>query len=580
MIRFQKRFLPIVLSVFLSLIVLWAEPPDKGVSGKNGMVATAHPLASAAALEMLKKGGNAVDAAVAAAFTIGVVEPDGSGLGGGGGMVIFLKKQKKTVYINYYHKAPSQIRKITYNRNTDRHTVKSILVPGTVAGLTAALERFGTLPLKTVIEPAITAAERGFAVDETLARIMLDNVEMLQIDSSTASVFLDEGFPRMEGDTLRQPELAKTLKDIARYGREGFYSGRAAKTIVSSIAKEGGVLTLNDFKNYRAEVTVPLHGTYRGYDIYSANLPQSGATVIEALNILENADLQKMGHYSKFPATLHLIAETFTRVYADRWAYLGDPNFSNIPLKVILSKAYAKERFSDINPTKAVPQNYRKTKPGNPQPYNSKSASPTGIMIQATDLMYVFNAQEYDGHTTHLSVVDKDGNAVSLTQTLGTFFGSGKTYAGVLLNCGMANFSTRKGSVNEVAPNKRPRSSISPTIIVKNGEPFLIVGSPGAGRIISTVIELIVNAIDFKMNARQINDAPRFYCQKFDDYLHLEYGISPQVQTALKNYGHNIRVYDDLDLFFGGAQLILVDTVNGLFYGSADKRRGGVAIGY
>ncbi len=595
------------------------------------MVATAHPLASQAALDILKMGGNAVDAAVAAAFTIGVVEPDGSGLGGGGGMVIYLKEQKQPIYINYYQQASEKINELNYDRNKDRHTAKSILIPGTVEGLTTALRRFGTLPLATVMEPAIRLAESGFEIDETLAKIILDNVEMLQIDSVTASIYLDEGFPRMEGDSLKQPELAKTLRTIARLGRNGFYSGAVAQEIIKQVTAGGGVMTPADLKNYKAEVTVPLHGTYRGYDVLSANVPQSGATIIESLNMLENANLKKMGHFSVSAPTLHLMAETFKRAYADRWYYVGDPRFGHVPVRGLLSKQYAKERFSDINQFMAVPKKYRKTKEGNPGKYDSAPAirhkaelqerngtkqwsdenqeGTSGIEEWGEDLMDSFGSvkkkerplrktkieasdsitiespsfsseEEFDGgHTTHLSVIDKDGNAVSLTQTLGTFFGSGKTYAGVLLNCGMSNYSST-ASINVVKPGMRPRSSISPTIILKNKKPFMVVGSPGAGRIISTVIELIVNAIDFGMNAEQINAAPRFYCQKWDNYLHLEYGIKPDVQKKLSQMGHNIKSYESLDLFFGGAQLILVDPKSGVYFGSADPRRGGVAMGY
>lgn len=570
------RFL--FISLFFITVSSWA---GTTATGKKGMVATAHPLASKAGLSILKQGGNAVDAAVAAAFTIGVVEPDGSGLGGGGGMVIYLQDKKDARYINYYQQTGERAAEVKYAGDADRHTARSILVPGTVAGLTLALEKFGSLPLSTVMQPAIDAAENGFEIDATLARIILDNVEVLQSHPQTSATYLDEGFPRMEGDSLFQPQLAQTLRRIAQKGRAGFYQGPVAQKIVDGIQAGGGLLTLDDFSSYEAELTQPAVGSYRGYQVLSAQVPQSGTTIIEALNMLELVPLSQWGHYSTSAKTLHLMAETFKRTYADRWRYVGDPRFNRIPTAVLLDKGYAKERFNSIDMERAKPQKNRKTKAGNPLKYE------TGALDRLDEAAFYANLAAtvghetgYDGgHTTHLSVIDKDGNAVALTQTLGTFFGSGQTYAGVLMNCAMSNFS-RTAKVNQVRPRMRPRSSISPTVVLKDDKPFLVVGSPGAGRIISTVVELIVNAIDFNMSAEEMNDAPRFYCQKWDDYLHLEYGISDAVAAKLSEMGHTIQKYPTRDLFFGGAQVILINTQTGLYEGSADKRRGGVAFGY
>ncbi|MFH2036770.1 MAG: gamma-glutamyltransferase family protein [Candidatus Zixiibacteriota bacterium] len=633
LIRFKGGIIIYTLFILiLSAGLVFSQTITSGgevVTGQNGMVSTAHPLASQAGLDMLKMGGNAIDAAVAAAFTIGVVEPDGSGIGGGGGMVVYLNETKQSYYINYYQQAPAKVEALNYN-NSDRHTAKAILIPGTVAGLTLALEKFGTLPLAKVLEPAIKYAEDGFEIDATLAQILLDNVETVQGHESTANIFLDGGFPRMQGEILIQPELAETLKEIAHSGRDGFYSGKIAEKITSDILAGGGVVTIGDFKNYQARLEQPLHGTYRGYDILAANAPQSGCTIIQSLNMLENADMADMGNYATTAATLHLMAETFRRSYTDRWQYVGDPEYIRVPLNGILSKEFARERYMEINPFLAEPRLYRDTPYGNPAKYdlvqtdNSEQNLPVRKEVfnwednaddddegkssydswgedlfdswgskkdtkkvkknikeskssDTTDSWIV--EEEFDGHTTHLSIIDKDGNAVALTQTLGTFFGSGITSAGVLLNCGMANFSMTSAP-NIPRPNMQPRSSISPTIILKDGQPRFIVGSPGASRIISTVVEIIVNIIDFKMNAFEANRAPRFYCQKFEDYLHIEQGISLDVQNKLKKMGHNLRVYEGLDLFFGGAQLILIDPETGVYYGSADVRRGGIAIGY
>ena len=634
----------------------------KTALSKESMATTAHPLATEAAIQMLRQGGNAVDAAVAAAFAIGVVEPDGSGLGGGGGMVIYLAREKKSIYINYYQRASEKIGDLSYNPSTDNRSPKAILVPGTVAGLISALEQYGTLPISVILEPSIRYAEEGFPLDETLAKILLDNTDFIQKDSALASIFLREEFPLMQGDTLRQQELATTLRAVAERGRSGFYEGVVAETIVNEVTKKGGILTLNDLKNYKATVTAPVRGSYRGYEILTAAAPQSGPSILEGLNILENANLRSMGHYSQSTETMHLMAEAIRRVYADRTNFLDDPKFENVPVNGLISKRYARTRYDDIDRNVVSPNDYRKTKAGNPMTYDDLSGKiPTKVSQEPGDKNYQWddvdeegvstyrrteddlfgrwgtrkkqqkekldndsteispedrpnpeinddtdppeagvmmpippeiysgaNGTNYasflnldpqeGGHTTHLSVIDKFGNAVSLTQTLGTFFGSGLSAAGVIMNCGMSNFSITT-AINSVKANKQPRSSIAPTIVLKDGFPYLTVGSPGASRIIATVIQLLVNVLDFGMSVEEANNAPRFLCQKNDDYLSLESRIDQDVQEGLKQKGHRLKLYGDMDLFFGGAQMILYDRQTGTFYGSADPRRGGVAIG-
>ncbi|MBU1011757.1 MAG: gamma-glutamyltransferase [Bacteroidetes bacterium] len=537
------------------------------VQGKNGMAATAHPLASQAAIEMLQKGGNAVDAAIAATFVIGVVEPDGSGIGGGGGMLIYLKDKNQSFYINFYPRAPKNI-PANFNSSNDRLTGKSICIPGTVAGLTLAHKEFGSLPLSTLLAPAIRYANDGFAIDATLGSLILDNTEALALNKATASVYLDEGFPRMEGQILIQKDLAKTLTKISKKGYKGFYKGSIAKDMVEGINKGGGNFTLEDFKNYQAELAEPVKGIYRGYEIISAANPQSGVSIIEGLNILENADLSRMGHYTKNAKTLHLLAETFRKIYTDRYYFIADPAFVDVPMKGLLSKEFALERFNAINPLIPVPAKYRDTEIGNPIKYQN---------IEDTDKNLI--DVELNGETTHLCVIDKDGNAVSLTQTLGTFFGAGQIVNGVLFNCAITNFSGANNP-NSLQSQKQPRSSIAPSIVLKDNKPFLVIGTPGANRIISTVLEVMVNILDFNMNAEEANTAPRFYTQKFEDYLHVESGVGQDIIDQLTKMGHSLRVYDGVDLFFGGVQLITIDPQTGIYTGSADVRRGGLAIGY
>ncbi|MCX6136519.1 MAG: gamma-glutamyltransferase, partial [Ignavibacteriales bacterium] len=476
----------------------------------------------------------------------------------------------------------------------------------------------------------------------------------------TAKIYLPEGFPLQQGDTLRQPDLAITLRAIAQQGRKGFYEGPVAEHIVKGVTENDGAMTLDDLKNYEAVIGEPVHGTYRGYEIISADAPQSGASIIQAMNMLENANIKAMGHFTTSTNTAHLMAETMRRVYADRTSFTQDPKFAYIPTQGLISKDYALVRYNDINMSMADPPDYRKTKAGNPLIYDAKPSKRAAVQPEkkqefrerddaddesapakretdpfdnwgqkrkaksnesstesekkekgtapeekkmenpekkeiessynlggtstgAEDLAFASEyaqqpMSESGGHTTHLSVADKDGNIVSLTQTLGTFFGSGYEVDGVLLNCSLTNFSTT-ASVNSIEPNKQPRSSIAPTIILKDGKPYMSVGSPGAGRIVATVIQLIVNAIDFGMDAGANNRAPRFFCQKFDDYFHLESNFSDEVKIGLKNKGHNLREHGMLDLFFGGAQIIMIDQATHTFYGSADPRRGGAAIG-
>lgn len=625
-------FIVIVIVVSLSFIpftssTFYADEDELKETSKEGMVATAHPLASLAGYEMLKMGGNAVDAAVAAAFAIGVVEPDGSGIGGGGGMVIYLAKEKKSIYINYYQKASERINDINYDFIDDRKSAKAILVPGTVDGLVTALEKYGTLPLSKVLAPAIKYSEEGFAIDATLASILLDNTEDLLKYESTSSIFLNDGFPLMEGDLLVQSELANTLKLISQYGRDGFYSGQVAETIVKEVQAAGGMITLNDLKNYKCVISEPLVGSYRGCQILTADLPQSGASIIQALNMLENRNLFSMGHFSNSVETAHLLAETFRRVYADRTQYMGDPKFENSPIAGLISKEYARVRFNDIDMGYANPKEYKKTKEGNPYSFNhSIEQDKTYVTPTINDDSPIFSDDaddesyskkggwgddvfdswgkkkkksntkdsstdtkkkevneseletEYDGHTTHLSVMDKDGNVVSLTQTLGTFFGSYLTTAGAIMNCSYSNFSQTL-KINMVKQNKQPRSSIAPTLVLKDGNPVLVVGSPGATRIISTVVQLIVNVIDFNMNAVEANYAPRLFCQKNDDYLHLEKRFSTDVINGLEKKGHRLRIHSELSLFFGGASIVTFNPLTGEMMGSADPRRGGNAMG-
>jgi gamma-glutamyltranspeptidase/glutathione hydrolase len=577
-----------LILLFISITFLLPAQRIELISGEKGMAATAHPLATKAAIDIMKKGGNAIDAAVAAAFVIGVVEPDGSGLGGGGGMVIYLNEKKQSHYINYYPTAPSALPE-NFVAKEDRHTGRSVCIPGTVAGLTLAHEKFGKLALSEIVQPAINHARDGFIIDETLASLILDHSEILAYDSATASIYLVDDFPKMEGDLIVQEALALTLKEIGEKGRSGFYKGKIAQALANGIKQRGGTISLKDIESYQAEISEPLTGTYRDYKILSAGVPQSGISIIEGLNILENVKMNELGHYTENAQTLHIMAETFRKIYTDRHYYLGDKAFFNVPVYGLLSKEYARERFDAINQQYPEPKSYRDTETGMPRKYEDNKITPEkyctfsdeSFGFNQANSTLAFNAEEYYGSTTHLCVADADGNAVSLTQTLGTFFGSGQTINGILLNCALTNFTiSNQESPNYIMANKQPRSTIAPTIVLKDEKPYLIIGSPGGRRIIAALIQVLVNVIDFEMNAEEANRAPRFYTQKFEDHLHVESGVGQNIIDKLNEMGHSVQVYEGTDLFFGGVQMIISDPETNTYFGSADIRRGGNAMGY
>jgi len=593
-----------LLHICLAIVLVSGAASGSAATEAGGIVATAHPLASEAAVEMLSRGGNAVDAAVAAAFAAGVVEPDASGLGGGGGMMIYLNKSRETIYINYYHDAPADHDAISFERERDRNSARSVLVPGTVAGLCKALEDYGTLPLPVVIEPAIRYARDGFQVDATLAGLLLDFTETMARLPEFAEVFLTDGFPKMEGDLITQPKLADVLQLISDKGRDGFYKGETAEALVAGVTAGGGVMSLDDLERYEATVAEPVRGTYRGFEIASAPPPHSGALLVEILNMVELLDLDPAVHFSESAETIHMMAEIFRRGYADRSWYVADPRFTYIPVTGLTSKAYAREVFSGINLFRADPRNYRDTPYGFPAKFDREGAAQeTGepartlpdwgddsgddppVGDRSKDPFDRWNRRQRGGEdsekegfeggsTTHLSVVDADSNMVSLTQTLGNFWGAKFMVNGILLNNGRVNFSPVSRN-NLIEAHKRPRSSITPTLLFRDGAPAFALGSPGAGRITAMIALVIVNMVDYGMDVQSANDAPRFFCQKFDDHLSLESRIDAGIGERLSRMGHSVLYLGEMDLFFGGIQIAGIQPETGEMVGSADPRRGG-----
>ncbi len=532
--------------------------PAQAVEGRSGMVAAAHPLATAAGLEMLRRGGNAVDAAVATAFALGVVEPNASGLGGGGFILFYAAKTGKAEAIDYREKAPQRATADMYPLAPGGKSVlnkasaighRSCAVPGTLAGLSLALQRWGTLPLADVLAPAIRLAEEGYPVTKTLSEMMTNYYDTLTVFPEAGRVYLKDGLAYEPGEKLVLPDLAKSLRLIAAQGPDVFYRGEIADAIAQEMAAGGGLITKEDLAAYTPAVREPVRGTYRGYELISMPSSSSGGThVIQLLNLLEGFDLAALGPNTT--AAVHVQAEAAKRVFADRTQYSGDADFVKVPTAGMLSKDYADQLRKTIDRDKAG----AKVPAGNPYAVMS-------------------------GGTTHASFADREGNLVALTQTINHFFASGVVIPGygIMMNDEMDDFTPVPGTANSIAPGKRPVSSMSPTIVLQAGRPFLSLGSPGATRIITALPQILMNLIDHRMNLQEAINAPRVHCS--GTQIDLESRIPVAVQEGLKAMGHKVNVRGAVDLYFGGAQAVMIDPKTGRYYGAADPRRDGFAAG-
>ncbi len=563
----MKKSIFAIVVLLLFIITMLNSASKKPVKAFNGMVVSSDSLATKVGIEILKKGGNAVDAAVAVGFALAVTYPQAGNIGGGGFMVIRMANGE-TITIDYREKAPLKAHEDMFldeegNFNPEKSQIGylSVGVPGSVAGLLLALEKYGTMSRKEVLNPAIKLAEKGFIVNEGLANAFKNAFEHFKKFPSTMKYFSKNGEPYKEGDRLIQKDLARVLKLIRDKGRDGFYKGKVADLIVAEMKRGGGIITHEDLENYQPVIRKPVVGTYRGYEIISMGPPSSGGVcLIELLNILENFDLKKYGFGSSY--TIHYLVEAMKRVYADRAEYLGDPDFVEIPLEKLLSKEYARTIADEIDTFFATPSSKI-----------ARSVSPT----------------KEGSHTTHYSVVDKWGNVVSVTTTINSYFGSMVAVdgAGFFLNNEMDDFSAKPGTPNQfgllgnkansIQPGKRMLSSMTPTIVLKNGKPFLVLGSPGGSTIITSVLQVILNVIDFGMNIQEAIDAPRIHHQWYPDVLYYEKrGLPLDVIENLKKRGHKL---EERRGFQGEVQAILIDE-NGFKYGAADPRGYGLAMGY
>ncbi|WP_303293615.1 gamma-glutamyltransferase [Marinobacter sp. ST-43] len=530
------------------------------VQGSQGMVATSHTLATEVALKVLKDGGNAIDAAVTAGFALAVTQPRSGNIGGGGFLVYSPGNGDAPEAIDYRETAPAAATETMFQdqdgnvvSERSRFSHKAAGVPGTVAGLALALERHGTLSLSQALAPAIRLAREGFVVPHRFTEGLEQARDRLERWPATRATFYKkDGSAPQPGEVFRQPELADTLQRIAKQGVKGFYEGETAQLIVAEMRRGEGLITLEDLRNYEPAVRQPVHGTYRGFDIYSMSPPSSGGThIVQILNILEDYPIGDWGHNSA--NTIHHMAEAMKLAYADRSEYLGDTDFVAVPLQGLTSKGYADQLRASIKADKARPAS--EIAPGKPGPRESPE-------------------------TTHFSVVDRWGNAVSNTYTINFSYGSGITVAGAgfLLNNEMDDFSAKPGvpnaygliggEANKVEPGKRMLSSMSPTIVRKDNRNFLVTGSPGGSRIITTTLQVIMNVIDHNMNIQTAVSAPRIHHQWLPDEIRVEQGISPDTLDLLRARGHTINTGSAM----GAIQSILIGE-DGTLYGGADPRR-------
>ena len=537
------------------------ETYKKEAVASNGMVATNHPLGSAAGMETLAMGGNAMDAAVASAFALSVVEPMMVGIFGAGFINYYDASSGEFVNIDNYSVAPATAAPDMYETVSDtwpdymetagRENLvgyKSVGVPGALMGWSYAEEKYGRLGLDTVIQPAIRYAKRGFAVSRYLADIIRLNQEDLAMFPASAEVFLPNGKPPSVGDTIVRADYARTLEAVAAEGPGVLYDGRIGEMVAADMAANGGLISEEDFADYRIHLREPVRGTYRGYEVVSVAPTSSGGTaIIEILNILEGFDVGALGFGTA--AGAHLLAEAMKIAFADRFEYMGDPAFVEVPVGALTNKGYAAQRRREIDPSRAREYSY-----GNPSLYVGEGAD-----------------------TTHLTTADSDGNVVSTTQTIHAVFGSKVTTpgTGMLLNNTMNIFDPHPGNANSIAPGKRMVSSMSPTIVMKDGKPFMALGTPGATRIFPSVLQAIVNVIDHGMTLQEAVEAPRVWTQ--GQALEVEPGISAGVREGLRALGHDAQVTPRVA---GGMNGVMFDHANGVIRGAACYRADGVPAGF
>ncbi len=568
-----------MLLVFLSLLLVRQPLRADGfqpVRARHVMVASVHRQASSAGADILREGGNAVDAAVATGFALSVVHPSAGNLGGGG-FLLYRTAMGEMHFLDFREKAPAAASRNMYLDQQGNVTAESRFgyrsagVPGTVAGLVDAERRWGKLGLAKVMEPAIRLARDGVTVTQYESAILHD--AKLARDPESKRIFQRNGKFYEPGEILKQPELARTLEQIA-HNPDEFYRGPLANRIASAITQGGGLVTAADLADYKVVERAPVHGTYRGYDVYSAPPPSSGGiALIETLNILEGFDLRAVQRNSALH--LHLVAEAYRRAFFDRAVFLGDPDFTDIPVAQLIDKKYAADWRASIDPNKAS--------------VSAELQRPSMAQLdQSAALPSAYTGPEKQ-NTTHYSVVDEAGGAVSVTTTLNDSFGSRATLPGLgfLLNDEMDDFASKvgvpnsagliQGEPNAISPGKRPLSSMTPTMVAKDGRLLLVLGSPGGPTIVTTVANVLINAVDFGEDIQRAVNAPRFHHQWMPDELRVEaWQLSPDTLELLEKMGHRLKRTGS----WGDGECIAIDWKSGERLGASDARNGGSAVGW
>src|SRR5437762_4536210 len=580
---------PLAVGQSPSKLVVQSEPnqawPRQAIRAVHGMVVTDEELGSQAGVEILKHGGNAVDAAVATAFALAVVEPAAGNIGGGGFMLIRLA-DGKTTFLDYRETAPGKATRDMYigkdGKLDEEASVigyRSVAVPGTVAGLELALKTYGTMKLADVMAPAIRLAEEGFVLSEKLAAELDEESPGLQTFPASKQIFLHGGEHFKAGERLKQPELAATLKRIAKNGATEFYRGETARVLSDEMAKNGGIISLDDLANYKPKVREVLRAKYdsdgHSWEVLTAPPPSSGGVaMIEALNMLKDVPLKGWDD----PQSVHIVAETMRRVFADRAAYLADPDFSKIPVAGLTDPCYAKERAATIDSAKG----------SSSRSVTAGTSHTCGSAANAEAAPHSVSSKPEGRHTTHFSVVDAAGNAVASTYTLNDSYGSHVTCAaGFLLNDEMDDFTTQPGApnslyelmqsdANAIAPGHRPLSSMTPTILLRDGKLSFVTGSPGGPTIISATLLSILNWMRLGMEPQVAINAPRFHHQWVPDRILIERSFPDSLESALNARGHATHRVGHMGL----VNAIAIDPASSDRLGAADPRHDGAAVGY
>ncbi len=529
--------------------------------GRNGVVSSAHILASEAGLKVLKKGGNAVDAVVATALSLGVVAPAFSGIGGGGFLLVHMRKTGESLYVDYREVAPKKARPDMYKPDADGEAVdfensmgyRAVGVPGSIAGLTFALENYGTMKFRDVAVHAIEYGRKGFEISKLLGYIMANNVdnatEKFRRYKETGRVWMNGGRPYRTGEKKVNKEFADVLELVSKEGKDVFYHGKVAKMLAEEMAKNGGLMTGDDLAKFSVKVRKPVMGTYRDYEVHAMPPPSlGGAAIVQMLNMFENTDLGGMGHNT--PETISAMAKAMGLAYSSLKKEIGDPDYADVPLARLTSKEFARKLWSGSTERGSAQDNTRKN------------------------------------WTSHMSVMDKDRNVAAITESLECFFGSGITPPGTgfCLNDTMHDFDVTPGGLNSVEPGKKPRSNMTPTLVLKDGEPLLVAGSAGGPRIVTATLQTILNALDHNMNIEDAVNAPRVHYQGSGS-IKTESRVPASVRSRLNEMGleteipNVVQLTPGYDLYFGGVHAIMVGK-QGELRGAADKRRQGGVTAY